>query len=492
MRLLLAESATLTAIGAGLGLLFAGWASRALISRLSTSDPPITLDLSLDWRVLLFTTTTACAMALVFGVAPALRATRVDPIDALRWAGRGTTATAPHRLLNLLLVGQVAVSLVLVVAAGLLVRTARQLTHVPLGFDNQHLLTVTVTAPTVPAADRHAFYDRLIEAAAAVPGVASVGGSLDAPLTRFLAGFPLSEPGAAPLAAAETTSQMIDITPGWLAAYGTPIRAGRDFDARDRQGALPVLLVNETFARRFFPGQPLVGRTLALTADVPPTGPIALGPKTVVGIVADAVYDSIRGPVPPTIYTPLAQRQGPLFLSVFFMAVRPTTAAPADVIPGILAALRAIDPGLRLTPRPAADQVDALLAQDRLVATLSAFAGALALLMATLGLYGVTAFAVWRRRGEVGIRVALGATPATVMRLILSRVLGLVAAGVAIGAGLALWASSLIAPLLYGLPPGDPLTFLGAAVTLSTAGLLAGWVPARRAARLDPAEILRT
>lgn len=492
IRLLLVESVTLAAIGASAGLLFAGWASRTLVARLSTSDPPITLDLSLDARVLAFTVALTIVTAIVFGLVPALRATDTTAMEALKHAGRGSTNAAAHRTFDMLLIGQVAVSLLLVVAAGLLVRTAQQLTRAPLGFEPERLLTMMITAPTVPAADRNAFYHRLVDAVAATPGVASAGGSLDAPLTRFGAGIPLSVSGATSLPVGDTLSQLLEITPGWLGAYGTPLRAGRDVDARDVNGAEPVMLVNEAFARRFFPGVPLVGHTVTVTLDVPPTGKIPLGSKTIVGVVGDAVYSSLREPVPPTIYVPLAQRAGPLFFSVFFMAVRPTTASPAQFTQTLSTILHGINPDLRLAPRPAEDQVHALLARDRLIAQLAAFGGAQALLLATLGLYGVTAYAVWRRRTEVGIRIALGGTPASVMRLVLARVIVLVVAGVLAGSGIALLGSRYIAPLLYGLRSNDPLTFVAAAVVLTVAGLLASWLPARRAARINPAELLRT
>jgi hypothetical protein len=271
-RQLLMESIVLAGIGASLGLVLAIWASRALVTQLS-SAAPVVLDLSLDGRVLAFTAATMIATVILFGLAPALRATRVAPMDALKAHGRGPTGDARAYVSNGLLVAQVALSLLLVVAAGLFVRTFAQLTRVSLGFDRDRVLWMMVTAPTVPAADRNPFYHRLVRAAAAVPGVAGAGGSLNPPLTRSSAADVVATlPGTEPRADAGAFSQFIDITPGWLAAYGTPIRAGRDLDDHDTQAARPVMLVNETFVRRLFPGRTLIGTTVALTAHDPPYG----------------------------------------------------------------------------------------------------------------------------------------------------------------------------------------------------------------------------
>jgi predicted permease len=489
----LIESVVLAVIGAAFGLLFAAWASRALVAQLSTSTRRIVLDLSLDWRVLAFTAATMVATTILFGIAPALRATGVGPMEALKEHGRGTGESS--RSLgwsNGLIVAQVAMSLMLVVAAGLFVRTFERLAGVSLGFDRDRTVVVTVTAPTVPAADRNVFYHRLISAAAAVPGVAHAGGSLNPPLIGSLVGdIVVSAPGVMPGADAEAISQYIDITPGFLAAYGTAIRAGRDFDDRDTNAAPRVMLVNEAFVRRFLPGRNPIGTLLALTARIPPSGDIPIGSRTVVGVVADAVYRSVRAPLRPTMYVPLAQRDGPLLFTYFYITVRSAAGSPALLTRSLDGALHAVNRDLSLTFRPVADQVNESLAQDRLVAMLSGFFGALALLLAGLGLYGVTAYAVARRRTEIGIRMALGAPPGGVVRLVLGRVLLLVGIGVLVGASLSLWASTFVSTLLFGLQPRDPATFAGAAVTLAAVGALSGWLPAWRASRIDPADVLR-
>jgi ABC-type antimicrobial peptide transport system permease subunit len=193
----------------------------------------------------------------------------------------------------------------------------------------------------------------------------------------------------------------------------------------------------------------------------------------------------------PTIYTPLAQRTEPLLFTYFYIALRSSNAAPALLVHGVAAALKAVNPEIAMTFRPMTTVVDESLAQDRLVAVLAGFFGVLALLLAGLGLYGVTAYAVARRRAEIGIRMALGAQPAGVVRLVLSRVAFLVSVGVLIGVGASLWASRFVASLIYGLAPQDPATLVGAAFMLGAVAALAGWIPAYRASRIDPAEVLR-
>lgn len=488
---LLVESFLLAGMAAVTGLVLAAWMSRALVAEVSGADSPIALQAPLDWRMFLFAVVAATAAALLCGLWPALRVTRVDPADVLREAGRGAAGGRQMWAFDLVLIAQVAVSLLLVVTAGLLVQTARQLARAPLGFEQQRLLTVTVTSPTVPAALRNAHYHRLVDAIAALPDVEHAGGSLDAPLTLRLAGVPITLAAMATDAVAETNAQFIEITPGWLSAYGIPLQDGRDIDGRDISGALPVMLVNDAFVRRFSPDRPVVGRTLEIVAHVPPTGRMAFPARTVVGVVGDAVYASLREPAPPTIYMPLAQREQPLMLSVFFMAVRSMAESPTQLAASVSAAIRAIDPDVRLVIRPASEQVDTLLGPDRLSAVLSAFGGGLALVLALLGMYGVTAYGVSRRRAEIGVRLALGSTPLGVIWLVLSRVVTLASIGTAIGIVVSLWASTLLAPRLYGLEPREPWTLAAAALVMLAAAIAAGWPAARRAARINPIQAMK-
>jgi ABC-type antimicrobial peptide transport system permease subunit len=273
------------------------------------------------------------------------------------------------------------------------------------------------------------------------------------------------------------------ITPGWLATYGTAVLAGRDIDDRDTQGALPVALVNEAYARKFLPNRNPIGEA-ARFAHGGQT-------RTIIGVVNDAVYVSVRDGMRPTVYVPLAQRNPGGPTATVSISVRSSEGSPAVLAPAVAAALTAVDRNLSFTFRPLQDRIDASLARERLVALLSGFFGALALLLAALGLYGVTSYAVTRRGAEIGIRMALGAEPAGVLRLVLARVFVLVVLGVIIGTFVSLWSSRFVATLLYDLHPRDTATLVSAALTLALVGAIAGWLPAHRASRIDPAQVLR-
>jgi len=279
------------------------------------------------------------------------------------------------------------------------------------------------------------------------------------------------------------------ITPGWLTTFGTALVAGRDIGDGDTKSAPPVILVNQAFVTKFLNGASPLGKTVQIGAGSRFVQP----PREIVGVVADAVYRALREPIPATMYVPLAQfddsrSPAPPSMSI---SVRSSTGSPALLARSVSAAIAEISPDLALTFRPLADQVNASLTQERVVAILSGFFGGLALLLAGLGLYGVTSYAVTRRKTEIGIRMALGAAPGGVIRLVLSRVSILVGIGVIVGAGASLWASQFVTTLLYGLEPRDPVTLVQSAGVLAAVGALAGWLPAHRASRIDPAEVLR-
>ena len=384
--------------------------------------------------------------------------------------------------------------MVLIVAAGLLVGTFERLATLPLGFDSDRVLIVNVDVSRAPIdpANRISFFHQLVAAVAAVPGVARAGGSMNIPVgggasLAFLdlPDAPPAQPEPGPVPFWNSRMALLNqITPGWLDTYGTAVRAGRDIDDKDAQGALPVALVNDAYVRKFLRGRNPIGETITFPEGMGP-------PRTIVGVVSDAVYMSVRDGVRPTLYIPLAQRDGWRADGHVTISVRSSEGSPALLAPRVAAALTGVDRNLTFTFRALQDRVDASLTQERLVALVTGFFGTLALLLAGLGLYGVTSYAVTRRRAEIGIRMALGAEPTGVVRLVLVRVFVLVALGVIIGTAVSWWSSQFIASLLYDLQPRDAVTLVSAAVTLTAVGAIAGWLPAFRASRIDPAQVLR-
>jgi predicted permease len=279
------------------------------------------------------------------------------------------------------------------------------------------------------------------------------------------------------------------ITPDWFATYGTRLVAGRDFDDRDRPPSTPVAIVNEAFARRFLPGANPLGRRVRNPSSAPG---VTRPWMEVVGIVADATYLSLRAAVPPTMYVPLSQQPaGSGFFPFATLSVRAAIGSPLPLARGVSDAIARVDSDIAITFTPLKQQVDAALVQERIMAMLSGWFSVLALLLSALGLYGVTTYSVNRRRMEIGIRMAIGAAPGRVIRLVLTRVIVLVGLGVVIGSAASVWASKFIATLLYGLEPSDPATLISSAAVLAAVGALAASVPAYRASRVDPAKVLR-
>lgn len=486
-RQLLIESLTLSCVGAAIGLLLAQLGTRLIVAQLSTQTNPVFLDLAPDWRVLGFTTAVTVLTALVFGTAPALRASRVAAIAAMR--DRGASAGESRQgVAGGLVVAQVALSLMLVLASGLFVRTFESLAAVPLGFDAEQILLVNLDAPQATGLkdrDLGALYDRVLLAVKEAPGVSDVAMSRMAPFTAGQVwNAPLSVEGA-PTPSERRATYMNAITPQWFVAAGTPLVAGRSFNDGDRIGSAPVAIVNQAFARRFGLGANPVGRIILIndlgSAQI-------VGRMQIVGLAADAVYRALREPTPATVYVPLSQREVGSSITVI---VRTAVSPPLLLAKAVGAAISHVDRDLVVTFRPLAEHVKATLIQERLLAMLSAFFALLALLLAGLGLYGVTSYAVSRRRAEIGIRMALGAAQGSVVRLVLSRVLLLVGAGVIVGTAASLWASRFVAALLYSLEPHDPATLVGAIVILVVVGGFAAWLPAWRASRIDPAAVLR-
>ena len=489
VRLLLTESLVLSLVGAGLGFLVAGWSSRLLVEQLSTQTATVFLDLSIDWRVLMFTTGLTVLTALLFGTAPALRAAGVAPIEAIKDHGRGAGGDMGRAsVASALVVIQVALSVMLVVAAALFMRTFDKLVRLDLGFDPTRVLVVTMNAEraSIEPARRMSVYERARQAVQALPGVENAALSFVTPVSGHVWGNRLEVSGSAALTDAERSVRRNQVSPEFFETYGQHLVAGRGFSAADRDGAPPVAIVNEAFALRFLNGANPIGHTLR---RFPARADDAV--LEIVGVVGDAVYRRLREPIPPTVYSPVAQSSPGLPSNEFNLNVRAASGSPALLTRSIADAIGMVNRDLALTFRPLSDQVNASLTQERIVAMLSGFFGALALLLAGLGLYGVTSYAVSRRRTEIGIRMALGAAPGSVIRLVLARVSALVGIGIVVGAGVSFWASQFVSALLYGLEPRDPATLVGSAGVLAAVGAIAGWLPARRASLIDPAEVLR-
>jgi predicted permease len=323
--------------------------------------------------------------------------------------------------------------------------------------------------------------ERLRDAARAVPGVRDAALSEITPVEGGCWNTRVILLGVPWLPEEQAESGMNALSPAWFATYRTPLLGGRDFGIGDDRVAPKVAIVNQAFARKFLGGANPLGRLL-VDEGRPGTPP---SQTLIVGLVGDAVYRGLRDPVQPTVYIPLAQNMMPG--SSVDISVR-TTGEPGALAPAPTRALTAVGGNVTISYRTLGDQIDDSLARERLVALLSAFFGGL---LAAIGLYGVASYSVTRRRIEVGIRMAHGATPSRIVRLVLSRVAGQVALGVAIGGLASWWAARFVGSLLYGLKPHDPATIVLAVTILGGVGIAAAWLPARRASRVDPAVVLR-
>ena len=481
-RLLFIESLIVAVTGAAVGLVFASWSSALLVRQLSTWQSMVSLDLALDWRVLAFTAALACLSALIAGVAPALGLKRVEAGEALKDSGRGIASDGRFSVRGALVVAQIAVSFALVVAAGLFLHTFASLNQLPLGFVPEPLLVaeLNLQAGGGPAQERSARVERLRDATAAVSGVRSAAVSSVRLLTGGGTSTGMVAIGDGPMSRIRPTLWLNGTTPGWFETMGIPLRSGRDFEAGDRVGSRAVAIVNETFARRFLPGEQPIGQSVRLGFE----------PDTryeIVGVVGDTVYTTPREGMLATMYVAMAQRKPSEFWPTVLLTVNTAPGMRVMVERAVAESLRRADPTIAFTFGTFDQLVEATVTQERLIALVSAFFGGLALLLAAVGLYGVVAHAVRARQREIGLRMALGATPSSIVRLAFRRVGVLIAAGLALGLGGSLWAARFVEALLFHLEARDPVTFAGATAVLVAVGVLAAWMPARRAARLDPA-----
>lgn len=483
IRGLLAESLVIASVGAALGVALASWGGSLVLRQFSTPINPIYLDLPIDSTVALFAIALTGLVTLLAGIVPAVRGTQQVHSAFLRTTAlsEGGRLFGPSAALIVL---QVALSVVLVVGAGLFLRTFTSLMTVPLGFEPERVLMAAVNAADtrVPPSQRVVMFQRVRDAVRAVPGVADAAFSFLTPVSGPILLRPI-EGRAIP--ERERMSSVNLVSPGWFRTLGTRIVAGREFRDADRAGTSPVVVVNQAFVRKFLNSSNPLGQVVR-TGIVGPNA----GAAEVVGVAEDAVYSSLREPAPPTIYFPLAQLQSAPPASLT-LTVRSEAASPQQMARSIAAAIGTIDPDAVLTFRPLTEQINATLTQERILALLSGFFGGFAILLAGLGLFGITAYSVSRRRREIGIRMALGAAPGSVIRLVFRRVCLMIAAGVVIGAAASMWTTQFTASLLFGLEPRDPITLALAVVILSGAGLLAALPPAWHASHVDPSVALR-
>jgi predicted permease len=490
---LLVESLLLSGLGAIVGLLLASWGSQLLVAQLSTWFERVVLDVSIDWRVLAFTATVSIVTALLFGTMPAVRASRLAPGAALKDSPADRTGGGRViRLRGGLVAAQVALSLVLLIAAGLFIRSFERIVDLPLGFESERVLVVDLSTSraSVNSTNRGAYLQRLADAVRGVPGVAHAGVSLNTPVNRgptALTGFIAL--GGAELPPAERRTIVNLVTPGWFETYGMTPRAGRVIDNRDTATGAAVAVVNEAFARKFFPNQEALGRSVV--SEDQPDPDQARVPITIVGIVENAVDQSLRWDPYPTLYQPLVQFTIPIPLFDFGLSVRAASGSPALLARSVSDAVTSYDRNLVFGFNPLTDQIGAARQQERLVAWLAEAFGALALLLAAIGLHGVTSYTVERRRTEIGIRMALGAQRRDLIGLAIRQTMLMTAGGVVLGFTIAAAVTRYLQALLFGVTPLDAVSFMAAAALLVAVALVACYLPARRAATIDPMNALR-
>jgi predicted permease len=485
LRQVLTESLLLSGMGGIVGLVL-GYAGRNLIPfMLAGRDVPMAVDF--DWRVMAFTVAVAMMTGVLFGVAPAWRAVRADVNASLK---DGSAAMGGRRGAYLgkgLVVVQIALSTILLMGAGLFARTLENLNHTKLGFEANHLLLFRLNPSRIRYDDGRtmALYGRIEARLAALPGVRSVAMSNIAIMGDGNSGSTFHVTGT-PQAHEPVRVQSNSVSGGVSADFfqtmGIPLVEGRGFTTRDTAASPKVAVVNQALARRFFPKGDAVGRTFeADPEDIE-------GPVTIVGIAADTRYDDLRTATPPTFYIDYKQQVN---AGRRVVEIR-TLAEPGSVLKEVRGAIAAEDRDLPLIDvRTMTEQVATTVAQERVFAQLTSGFGVLALVLASIGIYGIMAYTVAARTSEIGIRMALGAQAERVLGMVLREVSWMALVGVVLGLGGALMLARLVSAMLYGVSAFDPLTLVGVAVVLMGISLLAGFGPARRASRIDPVRALR-
>jgi predicted permease len=485
IRQLLTESVLLAVLGGGVGLLFAYWFAQFLLNFIPARSAPLTLQFDPDARILGFTAAVTLLTGVLFGLAPAWRATQVELNASLKDKTRGFVVGQTRLGLGkVLIVSQIALSLLLLVGAGLFVRSLQKLRQVETGFNNwDHILLFSIDCygTGYKGPKLSTLHQELLEKMNALRGVQSASLSTATPIRGGVDATRIFISGAAPPSDNEEIKINV-ISPGYFETMGMPLVAGRDFSPQDSEHSPRVAVVSESMARRYFPNENPLGRRFSLTKQA------AGEEREIIGVVKDAKFDYLRKENTRIVY--LSHQQDWTHPSITF-ALR-TAGDPAALIATVRHTIQSVGKDIPVTSvRTLSTQMDEVLAQERLVATLSGFFGLIALLLACIGLYGLMAYAVTRRTNEIGIRMALGAQARDVLKLVMGETLLLVLLGAALGLGAAVATTRLISSMLFGLSATDPVTLAVATSLLIAVAAFAGYLPARRAAGVDPMVALR-
>jgi predicted permease len=479
----------LAIVAGGLGILLAVWGTAALVA-LSPDSLPRAREIGFDWRVLAFTGVIAITTGIVFGLVPAIWSSRSDLVGALKEGSRGTTS-GHGRLRKALVVAEVALSLMLLVGAGLMLRSFSELRNVNPGFRTDHALTLRVSLPVpdgqMSEADEDrfvSFFDRTLTRLRTVPGVTAAGAANIIPLDGNATDRLIEVEGYVPRDAADMPdAENRQATPGWFAAMGIPLLHGRLIETTDDKQAPRAVVVNQAFAKRFFPNGDAIGKRIRLsklTNEFPWT--------TIVGVVGDVRGFALEEPPLPTMYWPVAQIRATPALAI---VVR-TQGDPAALGSAVRGAIAEIDPNQPIYDMQTLDQLVAKsLGQRRFTLTLMLLFGVIALVLSAVGIYGVMAFAVSQRTQEIGIRMALGASAIDVLKLVLRNGMFLAVVGAVIGLAGAFAITRFMSSLLFGVSPTDVVTFGLVTAGLLLVALVACYLPARRATKVDPLIALR-
>jgi putative ABC transport system permease protein len=484
-RQFLVESVVLSVAGGLVGLLVASWVVDGLLSAMG-ADMAGGIDAGPDARLLAFNLGLSVVTGLLLGVAPALQMTRPRAIHALKdEGGTVSSGTGQARLRRGLVVAQVALSLLLLVAAGLFGRSVFNLMRVDPGFKVGGVTTfeVDATPEGYPAPRVYAFYRDLLDRLQSLPGVESVGATSPAPLTNSDRSANFTIEGYHAPNAEDARGAVGMVSAGFFGTLRIRVSQGRAFDDDDMAGGRKVAIVNEAFVRKYAQGRPLLGRHLATgsATNIVPD-------REIVGVVTDYKHDGLRVKVKPTVFFPYPQDERPTGLTFY---VRSSRSGP-EIAAAVRKSVRDLDQNLPVfNMKPMSALIDEVTTTERLIAVLAAAFGVLATGLAAVGLYGVIAYIVLRRTREIGVRMALGAPPREILRLVMREVGILLAVGLTIGLVAAALASQLVASQLYGLGADDPMVFLAALAGLSVVAVAAGTIPARRAAAIDPIKALR-